>query len=105
MRYDPHFECQREEYRRADVKQGRFSPRERLRQSRVKIRILAARNMRAWQRGDVTALWGCLAEREILDAIRLAYAAGFRDGRSDAQHGASLIAGATEGPQKWPDPK
>lgn len=58
-----------------------MSPEQRLRQARVKMRLISGREMRQWLSGELDYLPGNTTERTALDAIRTAYAAGLRDGR------------------------
>jgi hypothetical protein len=61
-----------------------MTPEQRLRQARVKMRLIAAREMRQFMAGEINFLPWCWNERVALDAIRTAYAAGFRDGARSA---------------------
>lgn len=58
-----------------------MTPRERLKQARVKMRIIAAREYRQFLAGELDHLPGCHDERTTLDAIAHAYTVGVRDGR------------------------
>lgn len=58
-----------------------MTPAQRLRQSKVKMRLIAAREMRQFMAGQLDCLPGNHLERIALDAIAQAYAAGFRDGQ------------------------
>lgn len=57
-----------------------MTPRQRLRQSRTKFRLIAARDFREAEKTGVVR--GNYGERAILDAIQTAYAAGLRDGHA-----------------------
>lgn len=57
-----------------------MTPEQRLRQSKVKLQIIAKREMREFLRGERDFLPGNLIDRTTLDAIKTAYAAGLRDG-------------------------
>lgn len=59
-----------------------MTPEQRLRQARVKMRIIAAREMRDWLAGKLDFLPGDLDHRTALDAVEQAYKAGLRDGLS-----------------------
>lgn len=58
-----------------------MSPEQRLRQARVKMRLIAGREMRLFMRGELDFLPGNTDRRTTLDAIAQSYAAGLRDGQ------------------------
>ena len=59
-----------------------MTPEQRLRQSRMKMRLILARELREFMAGKRPILPGNTLDRTALDAIRTAYAAGLRDGRA-----------------------
>lgn len=61
-----------------------MTPAQRLRQARVKMRLIAAREMRQFLAGEISFMPGNHDERTALDAIAQAYADGVRDGGSKA---------------------
>jgi hypothetical protein len=54
---------------------------QRLRQASVKMRLIAARELRQFMAGELDFLPGDHNRRTALDAIAQAYAAGLRDGQ------------------------
>jgi hypothetical protein len=60
-----------------------MKPEDFYRQAKVKMRLIAAREMRQYRAGQLDYLPGNLAMRTTLDAIKQAYAAGLRDGRGE----------------------
>lgn len=62
-----------------------MSPEQRLRQARVKMRLIAAREWRQFMGGQLISLPGNHDQRTALDAIATAYAAGLRDGQGGGE--------------------
>ena len=56
-----------------------LTAKQRWKQARVKMRLIAAREMQDWMSGKIDLLPGCTDERTILDAIETAYKSGRRD--------------------------
>lgn len=56
-----------------------MTPEQRLRQSKVKFRLIRDREFRQFMAGQLDSLPGNLNTRIALDAIKTAYAAGRRD--------------------------
>ncbi len=69
---------------------GRITPKQAehwVRQARVKFRIIRDREFRAYMAGRADYLEGDLLNRSTVDAVRSAYAAGFREALRLAREG------------------